>query len=807
MFLFLALSGPVSPDAGATQLPLRSEPDDAACDPRLGPRFTPRLLNVTVNETFLNLDIVALQRPCGALLARQGDLEAMRIITAGKPAVEINGEKYLNLNAFPGLTYELRPEEQRLLIEGKPRIFYPTILNFEHIQTEDAKYPAPGGFLNYGMFASGSNSGADPSYLGLVGLGVFGKPGVLTSDWQYSRSTGVNKTYRTATTFTHDDQPRMTTLRVGDVYTLGGAFGGGAAIGGVQYGTNFALRPGLITTPVQMMAAATSRTALLDLQRLEAGSPQQDARSAYFFGLNAAPYGPVQLVNVPTYDNGEYRLLLRDYQGRITRVTQEFFFNQGLLRSGLTQYSAEGGFLRRAGFGDHYGGGFASGTLRRGESPSFTDEFHAEVSTGGFTAGATGLWSVPHWGVGSLTLAGSETRLGGAGAFVAAGLENRYEAYAYAARVDCRSSGFQFPTDLTAAGGMACREFASLSGRLPWHDYASLSVADSQQRNTPGFNSVQLSYSRSLFAGSQLQLFAARSDSGRAVTYSAGLTFSYSFGAWGTAEPGDIFDPARTNLIVQANQTSHSNSSAFGQISTNTRGRDNTFGAQAGTALDGRDVQTLSGNWLGNRALGSAHWSNNEGGKSYGVGASSALVFMDGGVFAARPLSSSFALVRLGPESPAVHVNDFRTNGDGDIVVPSLQPYVENSVVLDPSDLPVNARVRELKYRVRPRFRSGVVLRPSIQQPRDALLTVQLVNSEGERVPLPPGGYATVAGEPDPFPVGDEGLLYVSGVGKAGEVTVHYREQQCQLRLKLPAHPPADSTPELGTFLCKGVMP
>lgn len=802
----LALAG--HSHARAAQVPQRFEKEDAKCDPSQGIHLTPRLLGVVVNDTDVERESIFLQRPCGAVLARTADLEAVRIKTAGKPTVEVNGEPYVNLNAFPGLTFVLDEEQQRISIDGEPQIFYPTVLNFEKDLATRTEVPPFGGFLNYGVFSSGTK-GADPSYSLTAGLGVFGEPGVLTSDWLHTRGEGVNLTYRIATTFTHDDEKRIATLRVGDVFARAGAFGGGGPLGGIQYGSNFALRPGMITSPVQMMEASTRRNATVDLQSYDPGDPDRNARAAFFNALTTAPYGPVELANVPTYDNGEYEMVLRDRYGRETRVTQEFYFNQGLLRQGLSDYSVEAGVLRQGAVGDHYAGGFASGTLRRGETARFTDEVHAEASSHGAAAGATGLWSLPGIGVVALTAAGSKHELGdGLGAFAAVGLENRYRRYAYAGRAECRTADFFLASETSGTNPLACREFASFSGRLPWRDNASVSVSNSSNRVGPDNQALLLSYSTSLVQGSQLQLTTGWNRSAGRTTFAAGLTFTLAFGP--ARVPVPYFEPSRTNLSVIASHNSDSANTAFARVATGAGSSDNAYGVQAGLALDGRDVAQLSGSWSGSRAVAVAsanHDGEGEGSDTFSLGASSALAFLDGGVFASRPLFSSFALVRLGEENKGMRVNDFRTNSDGDLVVTPLQPYYENLVSLNPADLPVNARVEKLQYQVRPRFRSGIVLKPSIEQARDALFTVQLDDGNGARVPLPLGAYATVEGVAEPFPVGEEGLMYVAGVGAGGEVRIHHKQQECVVRLKLPKHPAANTTPELGTVLCEGVRP
>ncbi len=81
------------------------------------------------------------------------------------------------------------------------------------------------------------------------------------------------------------------------------------------------------------------------------------------------------------------------------------------------------------------------------------------------------------------------------------------------------------------------------------------------------------------------------------------------------------------------------------------------------------------------------------------------------------------------------------------------------------------------------------------------------MDSEGRRVPLPPGAYARVPSSDEQFPVGEDGLLYVSELDDSTPLTVHYRGQECSITLLLVEKPPANTIPEMGTFLCEGVAP
>lgn len=811
--LIVSLSVPaVQPPARVSGVPADQPSPD--CDSGLPHgRYLPRLLRVVVNGTDSRLEPVFLQRPCGALLARVADLKVLRIKDGKKPRVTINGEPYLNLNTYAGLTYTLDESRQQLAIEGEPKIFYPTVLNLAPPVQPPAP-PAPSGaFLNYGLFVAGPTDGSAQRWNANAGLGIFGNPGVLLSDWLYSSSPGFQNTYRLSTTFVRDVPRRVATLRVGDVYARGGGFGGGAPLGGVQYGTNFATRPGMQITPVRMMEAATRTMASVDLYESELGDPERDSRAVFLSGLTSAPHGPVELINIPTYSNGQYELVLRDRFGREASVSQEFFFNQGLLRQQLHDYSYEAGVLRSSIIDDRYGQAYASGTHRYGVNAGFTAEAHAEAAESGYAAGLTGAWAVPYVGVTIATLAGSDSDFaGGAGAMAALGIENRYRRYAYALRQECRDRNFLLPTDTTASS-IACSVFGLVSGALPWNDSLALSASYSELRNASDVLSSRLSYGTRILRTAQLQLHAGWTNSGDGG-YSTGLLFSMSFDETGfgsarlpRAGLGGLFDPRRTHFNLIANNDAQGQTTAYGRVSTNAGSADNVYGAQIGAALDRRNLQALSASWAGSRASVVASLQNAEGIETYSAGGASAIAWMDGELFASRPLYSSFALVRLGADYGGARVNGLRSNDRGDVLISPLQPYYENAIRINSSDLPANTRAESLSFVVRPRFRSGLVLRPGIRQVRDALLTVELLDAEGRRVPLPPGAFASVPGSDEQFPVGEDGLLYVSELANRTPLTVHYRGQECGINIELAEKAPANTIPELGTFLCEGVAP
>ena len=68
---------------------------------------------------------------------------------------------------------------------------------------------------------------------------------------------------------------------------------------------------------------------------------------------------------------------------------------------------------------------------------------------------------------------------------------------------------------------------------------------------------------------------------------------------------------------------------------------------------------------------------------------------------------------------------------------------------------------------------------------------------------LPAGAVAMLPGNPDPFPAGQQGEIYLTGLEKSNRVQLTWRDQRCEIDVAFPET--ADPLPQLGTFTCQGV--
>ena len=96
---------------------------------------------------------------------------------------------------------------------------------------------------------------------------------------------------------------------------------------------------------------------------------------------------------------------------------------------------------------------------------------------------------------------------------------------------------------------------------------------------------------------------------------------------------------------------------------------------------------------------------------SYALNVSGGVAFVNGSGYPTRPISDSFAVVKVGKiEGVKVYAsNQFvaTTNKDGEAVVPGMISYYNNNISIDDTDIPVNYSISDLAQYVSTPYRGG----------------------------------------------------------------------------------------------------
>lgn len=713
----------------------------------------------------------------GRLLATATDFQDWRIAPPAVPPV-FRGSQYFALDAVPGLRYQLDERTQELNIEGPPDIFAATVLGVPQERFAQPGEIHLGGFLNYDF--QFQHQDVDSSLDGLIELGLFHRLGVGTTT-TLARDIGDQNSFtRLETTWTADDPGQLTTLRLGDAIGQPGAWGSSVRFGGIQWGTNFTTQPEFISFPLPTLSGEARIPSTVELFANSALRLQQ-----------SVPPGPFEIPNFPLITGaGDVQLVVRDLLGRQRVLVVPYYVSPALLRAGLSDYTFELGFERESfsSESNDYGRGFGAATYRAGVTDRLTAEVRAEVLKNQQALGfsASHLW--PIIGVANAALVASSSDAGGGGLF-ALGLDRQARRASYGVQSEWTTP--QFAELGLVQGELAPRQTtqAHVSVSPDGSDTLSLSYLLQDNRSQPRVELVSVGYDRNVFRDYYLSVFASQSLTGvRDTTF--GITLTVAFGE-------------RSHASVNWTRQNGDHQSAF-QIQRNLP-EGTGFGYRL-LGLEGTDSRAEAGIFYQND-IGTfgAETSQFDDADTYRLSASGGLAAMGNETFLSRPISESFAVVRVGnyPDVGIYAENQpvARTNSRGTALVPRARAYEKNNIGIEQADLPLDARFTTLQMDVTPAFRSGVLADFGVRPANAALLTIVL----SDRAPLPAGAIVRVVGGKEQFPVARRGEVYVTGLAGSNRLEARWRDQRCSFEVRLPKA--AGPLPRLGPFECPGVVP
>jgi outer membrane usher protein len=181
------------------------------------------------------------------------------------------------------------------------------------------------------------------------------------------------------------------------------------------------------------------------------------------------------------------------------------------------------------------------------------------------------------------------------------------------------------------------------------------------------------------------------------------------------------------------------------------------------------------------------------------------LVLMREGIFPTRPVEQGFALVAVpGLEGVTVFQENQpvgRTDGDGEILVPSLAPFRANRLSIDDGEVPLDHAVasRE-RFLVAPR-RSGAVARFPVERLSALTGRLHLLGPEGRAIPA--GGMIRLGVDARVFssPIGEDGAFWLEDVPAGSHpAEIYWRGRLCRLTISVPEEGPA--VQDLGELGC-----
>jgi outer membrane usher protein len=753
------------------------------------PGWSESVLELTVNGVVSGGDFVVLRDAGGGLWLAEADFTRLRLRMPHVTPRLTQDRRYFPMAAIPGAKVAFDDARSAASITAPAAAFETTNVTF----TGNGPRPplarsGTGVFLNYQVYGqTGRYTGADVASA-YTQLGIFSPVGVLTStavetDTQASRSFA-----RLETTVTHDFPDSLQTLRLGDTISVPGSWAEAVRFAGLQWGSNYGIRPDLITTP--LLAAAGTAVVPSTVEVFVNGKA---------VGSSEVPAGPFVINQVPALNGaGEVNIVVKNALGQEQIVSVPFYSAAVMLQPGLSLYDIDIGAVREN-YGlssDDYGPLLASATWRRGLTALTTGEIHAEaLHDGPRAAGIDLAQGLDRWAVVTLDLAaGGESATpavpGGAvqpatsGAYQALGIQHVDERFSLVLQAQHASSGFRDVGEVSGVAPPLERNIVQAGWNLA--HAGSLQLAFVGQHNADETRQQTLSVTYQVNAGHGSLGVNASRTSGDTDDTSVYLFYSLPLGERRNSSTTVRYDsqqPSPRAALVEALQESPPLGVGAGYLLS--AGTDGSYDAEYTRQTE---IVTLQAQ--------AARFQNIS---AQSLTASGGVTLLDGELRATRTVTDSFAMVDVGgiPDVTVYFDNQpvARTDENGLALVPNLRSFDVNRFSIDPLQLPLDAAVTDPQVQTVPPYRSGTVVRFPVARVRSGVFKLQ--RADGSAVPA--GAVVIFLGEE--FPVGLEGLAYITNYDHGTTGEARWPGGKCSFRL--PPPPSGQPQPDLGIIACR----
>ncbi len=751
------------------------------------------LLAVRINGVDQDGSVVAYRLVGGWLAVPVQALVDWHITPPAGPRLRFENADYLRLDGIDGLRWHIEPRDQTLVIEVGASAFR---RNGVEVASQPKALQLPsvnGGYVNYDVSAQ-TDSPPAPAKRTTTAAAVFdvggstalggGRTSVVTRAGTIGTGPAVT---RLDSTWSIDRPDDLSSIQIGDTLGAVGQWGRAVRFGGIRWSTDFSTRPGFVAFPLPGVRGEATVPSIVDLY----------VNNTHQLQGTVQP-GPFDLPDVPVVTGqGQIKMVVHDLLGREQVIVQPYYVTPSLLKPDLHDFSFELGAVRENYGLDsfRYGRVLAVGTDRAGVTSTFTREFRVELLQNQLTAGAGGILLVDNAATVNASVAASHGDTGG-GTLVTGGFERQSSEW---------SASLQ--------GRYATRNFVqvgqSYAGAPPQRVSFNASAATSLGSGGVGVNALV----QSDWAGGSFRTFSANyghragwlgyasfyasKTMGDSRGFSFGVFFTQSFG--GDSSATESLYRSRDHAQDDMNPATRTNQSTLQLQSSPPAGPG--FGYRA--LLEGGDSQRVLGEgfWQTDTALMNVGVARQRNDESFRIGASGGVALMPEGVFLARRIEGSFAVVEVGDFGGVRVTRDnqvvARTDDKGHAFVGGLRGYENNRIGIDASDLPLDAQVDSLDVIVAPAARAGVSILFPVQHARSA--TLRVVDAQGK--PVPPGSMVRADGQRRDFPVGYEGRLFLVGLADRGTYVATWPEGSC--KFDLAWQPAGDDVPDLGVATCR----
>ncbi|MFW1647127.1 fimbria/pilus outer membrane usher protein [Acinetobacter nosocomialis] len=763
--------------------------------------FIQLFLNISINSNPSEDLFSVKQSKDGKLYIRSGDLKTLRV----KMDEHIPDSQWVCINELKGIQFKYLENEQSLNLQVPASMLTGYSVELSGQQTTSSGLlkmkPLNAAILNYSLYHtitndesifSGSAEGIFNSALGNFSSGVLYNGSNETS---YSHEKWV----RLESKWQYVDPEKVRIYTLGDFISNSSDWGSSVRLAGFQWSSAYTQRGDIVTSALPQFSGSAALPSTLDLY-----VNQQKIYS----GL--VPSGPFDIKQLPFISGNEVTLVTTDATGQQSITKKPYYFSSKILAKGINEFSVDVG-VPRYNYGlysnDYDDVTFASGAIRYGYSNSLTLSGGVEASTDGLSNVGTGF-AKNLFGVGVINadIAASQYKdENGYSALV--GLEGRI------------SKNISFNTsyrkvfdnyfDLARVSQIRYLKDNQISGE-PQNYLSYSALADEIIRAGINYNfyagyGVYVGYNQIKYSDNSYKLLSANLSGSLNKNwgfYSSAYKDYENHKDYGIYFALRYTPSTRTNAITSV--SSDSGRLTYRQeVFVLSEPKINSFGWGGYVERD-QDAHTnnasIYGSYRARAAYLTGRYNRIGDNDQVALSATGSLVAAAGRIFAANEIGDGYAVVtNAGPQSQIINggINLGTTDKSGRFLIPSLMPYRENHIYLDPSYLPLNWNVKSTDQKTVVGYRQGTLVDFGAHQVISGLVRIVDKNN----TPLLPGYSVRINGQQDAV-VGYDGEVFVPNLLRQNKLEVDLLDHgSCQVNFTYNSN--QYSTKKLGPYICQ----
>ncbi|WP_297572759.1 fimbria/pilus outer membrane usher protein [uncultured Deefgea sp.] len=598
--------------------------------------------------------------------------------------IQFEGENYYAINSLKGLHSRFDPAQLSLELTADAGHFGENEIKLSHDPSQLYAAPTPlSWYLNYqlSLRKQSQTRGVDFQFNPTLNInhGYLN----LRSEQSFNHQPDQSEWRRINTLLTYDVPQSMLRFSVGDIIPTTGPLGQSQAMAGIGVARVFAMQPDLNTSPSAQFQAPVTQPSTADIYLNGQQISSQNLQPGVYNFNDLSYYTGLQDVEI----------VIRDSSGHTQRYRTPYYFDDSLLKAGLSEFNYNVGVARQNGSFNTYQGLTYSGYQRFGLTDWLTLGAQASGQSNQRRVGV--LANIGLGTYGTLGSASSWAKHAGQNSGSAQVLQYRFVNQAFSIAANARRQSPHFLAKNSLFAELSAPDWSTDLG-VSWgrSDLGNVSLNIGRQRGKneqQTFTRYQVGYSispiRSVAISTQLQLqqFAKQRQ------FSGFINLSWYFG--------------QGSSLYLSNRTQDGRYLTSGNLSQSTpQGQGWGYNIGVQQQEQGTDYSA----WLQNKqSLGQIELSfqqNKQLNQSINNGQitwSSALAYSGGHYALTRPINQSFAVAQL-LDIPDVAVLQngnaiATTNSEGIAFLPDLANNSWQQISVDQSQIPLHYSLPQLR--------------------------------------------------------------------------------------------------------------